>query len=336
MIHRVRAWRDHLRALPPAGTSLSPAGAQAAWDAALDALSDDALAEAAAVPGRPFATACVVVAGTVPTAAIEWCAALALRGTQVTIKHPTGHPGVLPLLVDAARHAGLPITATDDRAAVGDADLVAVMGSDETVRAIRAAARADARVLAHGHRFSVAWVAEEGSFFGLAEDAALQDGRGCLSPVVAFSPRADALDRLATACAEVARRWPVGQIDPIEGAEMRSREALARVTGATRSGAGWSIHQLPLDRVVPIALPRSVLLVRCDDPAAAACALGPWGRHLSTIGTDDHAAADAFIDAGASRVCSPGQMQRPPLVRVHDGEEWLRTLVRAVGDETRR
>ncbi len=333
MIARVRAWRDHLRTLAPDGTSLSPAGAQAAWDVALDALTDDALATAAAIPGAPFATACVVVAGTVPTAAIEWCAALALRGTQVTVKHPTSHPGLLPLLVDAARSVGLPIRITDDRSAVADADLVAVMGSDETVRAIRTAARADARVLAHGHRFSVAWVTGDDAFHGLAEDAALQDGRGCLSPVIAFSPREDALERLAEACAAVAARWPTGDVDAIEGAEIRTREALARVTGAVRAGPGWSIHLLPLDRVVPIALPRSVLLVRCDDPAAAAQALGLWGRHLSTVGTDDDAAAEAFVTAGASRVCRPGQMQRPPLVRVHDGEAWLHTLVRAIGRE---
>lgn len=325
----IRTWRHRLRAIRPTGTSLSSAGLEAAWHIALDALSDDALAEAAAIPGVPFGTACVVVAGTVPTAAIEWCAALALRGTRVTVKHPTGDPGVIPLLVDEA----LGITATDDRGAVSDADLVVVMGSDATVRDVRAAARPDARVLAHGHRFSVAWIAGDAGFSGLAEDAALQDGRGCLSPVIAFSPREDALERLATACAEVARRWPAGQIDAIEGAEIRTREALARVTGAVRTGAGWSIHQLPLDRVVPTALPRSLALVRCDDPVAAARALGAWARHLSTIGTDDERAADAFVAAGASRVCRPGQMQRPPLVRVHDGEEWLRTLVRAVGRE---
>ncbi|MEQ1508417.1 MAG: hypothetical protein ABMB14_39670, partial [Myxococcota bacterium] len=138
---RVRAWRDRLRAIDPTAWSgpLSVSGARAAWEAALDALTDSGLADAIGRPGEPFPAAAVVVARTVSTAPIEWCAVLLGRGTRVVLKHPTGEPGIAPALVEAADAVGLPLTATDDRAALADLPLVVAMGADPSIAAIRAA-----------------------------------------------------------------------------------------------------------------------------------------------------------------------------------------------------
>lgn len=342
----VRRWRDRLRDAPLPDVGLSPEGARAAWDDALAALDDAALDAVAAMPGRAFPDASVIVAGTVFTAAIEWLAVLLGRGTRVTLKHPADAPGAAPLLADAAAAEALPLRITGDRDVL-DRALVVVMGSDDTVVAVRSAAPARARVLAHGHRFSAAWVTGRalpadprvpegcGDPWGrVAADAALHDGRGCLSPAVVFTPLplAEACDALADALARAEARWPIGRVAPDEGAAIRTRRALARVAGLVREGPGWSVHGLPADRLVPVALPRSLAVVSAPDAAAAAATLAPWADALSTIGTDD--ADDAApLAAIAPRLCPIGRMQRPPLRRSHDGEDWLAATQIAVSRE---
>ena len=346
----VRAWRDRLAELDPSfqPTGLSPEGTREALDAALAALDDDSLEAVARMGGRPFPTAAVVCARTVTTAPIEWCAVLAGRGSAVLLKYSARDPVLASLLVGAARDVGLPLVGVTERSAVLQADLVVAMGSDDTVQAIRGALPARVRLLPHGHRFSAAWIIEEPlpvdprvpegfetPWGGIAADAALHDGRGCYSPVAVFTPLPleEAADRLATAMEAAAARWPVGTISPAEHAAIRARRALARVTGLVREGDGWSVHGLPLVHLDPLALPRSVAVYQVDDATEAARALAPYARWLSTIGTDDSDSLGTWVSLGATRLCRPGRMQRPPLLRPHDGEDWLHDTALWVSEE---
>lgn len=341
----VRRWRDRLRAFD-AGSEpgvLSPEGARLAFTAALDALSDPALDVAAGIPGAPYGEAVVVTARTVPGAPIEWVAALLGRGARVVVKHPAGDPGWTGALVDAARAVGLPLSATSARGEVSTADLVVAMGSDDTAAAVRASARPEAKVLAFGHRFSVAFVrgsdiAEDpvvpdgfrDAWGALAADVATYDGRGCFSPVAVFTD-ADpdvATEALADALRRAHARWPRGHTSPIEGATTRARGALARVTGREITGDGWAVHQLPVEFFEPTTLPRAVALHPVPDVDAAIAAVRPWARWLSSVATDVPGSGDAWRAIGASRVCSPGRLQRPPLDRLHDGVDWLHEVVR--------
>lgn len=316
---RVRAWRDRLRTLDAAtlDTGLSPEGAREALKVALDAISDEALEDAAALPLRPYATAHVVPASTVFTAPLEWCAVLLGRGSAVTIKRPRARSTLIDRMVEAADD--LPLRATDARD-VGGADLVVAMGSDATIEAIRPTLKPGARLAAHGSAWSLAWVTRDVS--GLASDLALHDGRGCLSPAVVFSPIADAAARLADALREAQARWPVGEISAAEGSAIRARRALARVLGRSVDGDGWAVHVLPADRFVPAGLPRAPVLVPVRDLEEAIAAARRWPSR-ATIGTDDPEAAAAWQGLGASRVCALGQMQRPPMRRTHDGVDWV-------------
>jgi hypothetical protein len=333
----VRRWRDRLRRADPTAipVGLSPEGVREVWAAALDALSDEALAEAAAIPGRPFRTATFVAAGTVVTAPIEWCAVLLGRGTRVTLKHPHDDAGLAPLLAAAAAEEGLPLAITGARSAVRDAELVVAMGSDDSIASIRADVAPFARFLPHGHKFSVAagFQPAAASWQAIAADAALHDGRGCLSPIAVFTPLPleAATDALAAAMADAQARWPVGEVAPAEHAAIRSRRALAKVAGVVREGPGWSVHGLPADKWTPLALPRSVVVISVPTPEEAAAVLAPHGRHLSTVGTDGP--STPFVEAGATRICRLGRMQRPPLARSHDGEDWLRATIVHVTDE---
>ena len=317
----VRGWRDRLRTIVLIGTGLSPAGARAAVDAALDALDDASLATALAMPGEPFRTATFVAASTVVSAPIEWLAVLLGRGTAVTMKFPAESPGLAPIFEATAREVDLPLTITSDRRL--DGELVVAMGNDSTIAEIRASLPPATRFLGFGHRFSVAWV--ERDFASVAEDAAMHDGRGCFSPVAVFTPLplAEACDALAVAMADAEVRWPIGEICASEAAEIRTRRALARVTGVVREGPGWSVHGLPIERFVPVASPRSLAVYSVTSEAAAE-AVAPWASALSTVGTDGDPKP---WDKLASRLCALGRMQRPPLLRRHDGVDWLQATL---------
>ncbi len=328
-LRRVLRWLADVRELDPAPAAphLSPAGARAALDAAVDALHEPALRSAVALPGAPFATAAVICARTVFTAPLEWVAVLLGRGTAVVLKHPRGVPGLGPGLVALAEAHGLPLTATSDRDAGRRAELVVAMGSDATMAELAPRLAPGTRFLGFGHRFSVAWIREPAHLAQVAEDAALHDGLGCMSPVAVFTdvPAERSGSALAEGMARAERAWPRGSVSAADAAAIRSRRALARAVGHVHEGAAWSVHVLPADRFRPGALPRSLALHQVPDRAAFLAALRPHQRWLSTVGTDD-AALQAWPGV---RQAVPGTMQRPPLARLHDGVDWLHETLRA-------
>lgn len=341
----VRRWRDLLRDADPPAAGLSAAGAREAWESAWDLLDDEALAAVAARPGRPYRSAAFVAASTVPGAPIEWLAALLGHGTEVTLKVPHDNPGWSSLLSEGARDVGLPLTVTTDRAAIRSHPLVIAMGRDETLAEIAASLPDDARFLPHGTKFSVAWVTGApldadprlprgfaDTWGRVAADAALYDGRGCLSPAIVFTNRPihEAADALLEAL-DRAAVWPPGPISAAEGAAIRHRGALAKALGVALASAGGTVHALPADRAVPASLPRSMLLCHVPDAATAAASIRRWGTFLSTVGTDDPASAAVFQQAGASRVCALGRMQRPDVVRIHDGRDWTLDILTPEG-----
>jgi hypothetical protein len=342
---KVRQWRDALSRVDAAdlGTGLSPEGAREAWQVALEALSDEALDSAAARRGAPYHRATFVAARTVFTAPIEWCAVLLGRGTEVTLKVAAESDGTGRALVHAAANVGLPLALSTERGAVEGAELVVAMGSDETMSAL-AASIAPAQVLdTHGHRFSVAWVTGEATddpwvpedfrdpWGSVAADLALHDGRGCLSPVAVFTPlpiEAAAIS-LAAAMARAEARWPVGRVGPGEWGLARSRGSLARVTGFEVPAGRGAVHALPLRFFEPASFPRHVALFHAPDARALVEVLEPWKRWLSTVGTNRVQDVTTLQQLGPIRICATGRMQRPALVRVHDGRDWVGDTLRA-------
>lgn len=320
----VRSWRDAIGSHRfTADTGLSPEGLQLVLDHAIGALSDDALHQVQAMPGEPFDRAAFVAARTVVTAPIEWCAVLLGRGTEVLLKHPAGEPGLAPELARLARAAGLPLTISDRHDAAEGHPLVIAMGSDATIAALR---QAHPNVLGFGHRTSFAWWGDGDEADALAMDLAAHDGRGCMSPTVVFSDQADAAARLASALARAEDRWPRGRCAPAELAAIRERRALSLVLGRVTEGAAWSVHELPADRARPVAMPRSVVVVRSTAEQARAT-MAPWRQVISTVAvTGDLAQWRAWCPA--ARACRPGAMQRPPLVRRHDGVDALAAMLR--------
>jgi hypothetical protein len=321
----VRRWRDRLRGadLTTVPTPLSPAGLHLVWTDALDALDDESLDAVAAMPGTPFRTAAMAVPRTVPTAPVEWCAVLLGRGTQVILKPPAGDLGIVPLLVDAARIEDLPLSAGEGHRALDGAELVVVMGEDDTVRAVRTS-HPRATVLGFGHTFSVAYAGNDASIDAVAKDAMRFDGRGCMSPVALLTPLP-----LESACAALGRAMeraeaavPRGAVTAAEGAAIRTRRARALVEGVVHEGDTWSVHGLPPERFSPLGLPRSLAVHHVTEETLDAV-LAPHARALGTFATDGPSPPWPHV-----RVCAPGEMQRPPLVRLHDGVDWLAATLR--------
>lgn len=313
----VRAW---LRGLDPAdgpGRAQHPADRRLAWEAALGAITDAALDEALRPPGPGWASVGFACPSTVPTAPLEWCAVALARGAEVVLKAPVEDPGPATWLAQTAQAAGLPLTATTDRGALLGPALAVVMGADETVAAVRAA-RGGRPVLGFGHRFSVAWVADPAAVDGaaLSRDLVLHEGRGCLSPVAWFTPRPALLaDRVFDEV--LARRTPC--LTPAEGAGRRLRLARERIAGrVVHEGPGGAVTLHPGGPPAE-AFPGWVAIVPAADPDAVWAAVDL--PHLSTVGTD----APVAVPPGVRGVAL-GEMQRPPLVRLHDGVDWLAAL----------
>ncbi len=333
------AWRDRLRRAPLPPTRLSPAGLRLVLDDALDAL--DALPEAVAGAEPGDASVALVAASTVVTAPLEWIAVLLAMGRRVTLKISRRDPGLGLWFADHAAALGLPLTVHDDPARLtepGAADLVVAMASDSTLDALRTTLPPGVGLLGFGHRVSAAWwprhaAIDRETADALARDLAAHDGRGCMTPgVVLTDADPDALaDALAEALDAAQARWPRGALTDHEGAALRARDALARVAGRTIQGDAWSMHILPPAIATPEALPRAVTLVSVADEAAAARWLA--SHPLSTLG----APAGVAHALTAPRVCAIGQIQRPPLIRRHDGFDHLdalRRLPRPAGGRT--
>ena len=233
-----------------------------------------------------------------------------------------------------------------------DAGAVVAFGRDDTLRSIRARLRADASFVGFGHRTSVAYIARESLADAtrardvarsLARDIVLYDGDGCLSPHAVFCETGGTLDALAfarllgDACDEAAIEFPAGST-AMRSDVSRYRDA-ARFRAAQGDGALFGgtvtshliVLEPPRDEPPPL-LSRTAALYAVADPSDALAALRRYALPLEAVAlSQSRADLEAFArESGASRVCSVGDLQRPPLGGDHGGAGRIRPLVRAV------
>lgn len=223
--------------------------------------------------------------------------------------------------------------------AVARADVVEAAGSDAAVAALRA--RVPGRFVGRGNRISFAFVAGEVAADpralsvaaqAVAEDVAIWDQQGCLSPQVVFVERVApaALDRTAEALGAALERQ-AGALPPRhltldeQAAVLRFRQQAE--WGGGDAGAGdllcgdalaWTIAVEPRAALLPTCLHRTVRLqpVRSlDEVVAALEPMRAWleGGGLAVDPARQAAVAAALSAAGVHRVCAVGAMQRPDL-----------------------
>lgn len=311
----------------------------------------------------------VLCARGVPTTPVEDLVAALCVKAPVWLKPATGAD-------DLAQRFASTIVAEDDRLeeaietggwrenaaaeAFVRAEVVVATGRESTLGSVRAALGADARMVPHGPRLSVAIVLREAmdererAICDLADDVALAGQTGCLSPVVAYVEAEPAhveslVEPLRQACGErwagsarrdspAAERAAWGEWFALAGVERAAGTGLAFAGGPDDA---WSVRAVtratPPD---PPPAPRIVTLKPIEDAGAVAELCSSRRGRVATAGVAGsaerlEAIAPALAEAGVERVAPLGTMQRPPLGWRRDGRPTLGDLVRWVDREER-
>lgn len=304
-----------------------------------------------------FETTAVLLAGSIPMPTLLAIAApLALRSPTlakvasrdpVTARHVAHSIAVcdeeLGHCVDWVEFPGDDADRVD---ALLAADCVVASGSDETMSAVAARIDPRQRLVAYGHRLSVAVVrgAAEYTAGRLALDVALWDQLGCLSPIAVYviDPGRSAADAFAEALAQslsdIEARLPRGRV-AVDSAARISHE---RASAELRASAGarvavhgaadgtWTVVREDSAATRDAPLHRFVRVLPVSDGAALIDALTPLAPHLASAGVEgvDAQLSRALVGLGVSRVCALGTMQCPPIAWRHDNRGVLEPLAR--------
>lgn len=310
-----------------------------------------------------------IVSGSVPGVGVNaLIRSLILKGP--TLLKPGLGDAVLPVLFaralreeDAALADALAVVywpggSTElERAALGEADVITVYGSDATVSALRSSAPVTARFVGYRHRVGVGIVGRDALTPDSVDEAAAEvasavamfDQRGCVCPQVVYVEErgeitpADFAERLATALAEVELRLPCGRADVEDAAALHQLRGNAELHAAAGRGvvyhggdeASWTVVYESEPMPGPACLLRSVRVKPLGDAEELAEELGPVGPHLQTIvvaGLGDRARdlAITWGRLGASRIVPFRDASFPPPWWLHDGRGPLQDLVRWV------
>jgi hypothetical protein len=244
----------------------------------------------------------------------------------------------------------------DEAAVLGSADVVVAFGGDDALRAIRAHVAPGARFVPFGHRASIGYVdaarvaAHERATLldGIAADALLYDGDGCLSlhalfvaggtsAVTAFT--AD----LALAFERVSIEFPAGSRDPQRAASVAAYRNLGAFRAAGGRGAIYAAAQAsatiafdpPRDAPPPF-LPRVLPVFPVDEPRDAVAYVQTHRLPVQALGVSDTLAPEALVLAeavGAVRIARLGEMQAPPVGGHHGGAPRISDFVRWIDRE---
>lgn len=300
-----------------------------------------------------------IMAATVPTAIVEAFALSLAAGVPVLVRASRDEPVTARFFVHAINHfapelrrfvAAVTWDPEDPEfaKAINEASpVVVVHGSDASVRAIRLSLQEHVVVHPHGHRISFGLIAPEESLNAsriqqlaqnIALDAVLFEGGGCMSPQTVFvlpppsQPRlhaqlADALTQRAFP--KLAERLPQGPIPLDVAAEQMQQRGVATFVGECLEGPAGTVL-LWSDPSLRSSLGyRHLHLSRIRTLDDVLDAIQPYRHQLSTAGVylSDNARrgfAPLLANAGVRRICPFGRMQRPVLLRAHDGLPRLR------------
>ena len=313
-----------------------------------------------------FDTTAVVLAGAIPQPSLlALLAPLALR-SPVLAKPASRDPVTAALVAESiaevdpelGRCIAVARFGSSDEAclrALLEADCVAATGSDASIAALAARVQPPRRLIASGHRLSVAALGPDAlrgdalgaAADGIALDVALWDQQGCLSPLAVYAVGGDgeAPDRLAEslahALASLARRLPRGALEPAaaaafrqecDGAELRATAGPGvRLLGGVTQG--WAVVREVDASLRPAPLNRFVRVTSVENPEVLGAALRPLAAHLAGVALAGFGAAHdgvlrGLADLGASRLCRPGELQSPPLAWHHEGRPVLLPFAR--------
>ncbi len=236
-----------------------------------------------------------------------------------------------------------------------ETDCVTATGGDEALTAIRSRLPSQVRFLGYGHRVSFGFIAREvlrddtiaEIVAGAVDDVVAWDQNGCLSPHVFYVEERGAVESdkfAALLAAELAKREtvePRGKISVAAAASIASKRAIYEAIAVHRADAkiwasqnstAWTVVFEHDVRFQFSCLNRFVFIKPVPDMAAVLRGVDEFQGKVSTVGIAASPEATAslaliFSRWGATRICSLGQMQNPPLTWRHDGRPALGDLI---------
>jgi hypothetical protein len=238
------------------------------------------------------------------------------------------------------------------------ADCVTIAGTDESISALRATLPAITRLIAYGHRVSLAFVAREmlepnhiaTLALRIAQDVCAWNQQGCLSPHVVYAEHGGTVNpevlaaSLAAALETLEASHPRGPLPEAEAATIRSRRAFYEVRAAaspttrlwtSSQSTAWTVVYEADPQFQTSCLNRFVYVKAVPTLEIALQGADPIRRHVSTVALAAPPArspelARRLAEWGTTRICPVGCMQNPPLLWRHDGRPALGELVRWV------
>jgi len=270
---------------------------------------------------------------------------------------------VHPDLARAFEPIAFPIEDEVALASLLEAPCVVATGSDETIRQIAGRLRPTQRLVAYGHRFSIAILGggitrEPDRLAALVRDLALDvarwDQSGCLSPAVVYLLETPPEDRrrlaitLADALERIARTLPRGEV-PMEA---RTAHAQERDEARMRAASGRDVLVLDGDHALviledeirsrPAPLHRFLRLLPAATTPELLDALEPFRGQISNVAlaglapAQSEALVEALAALGVCRITRPGRLQTPPVDWPHDGLPLLLPMLRLLHRDPRQ
>ncbi len=268
----------------------------------------------------------VILSANVFTAALRALAIARAASRDVTVRPSRRDPWLARALV--AELGSPEVRLAEELAPESlEAGEIHVYGRDETIEAVRGAARPGVRVVGHGAGMGLAWIGPQDGLAAAAEALARDivpfDQRGCLSPRVAIvaggATRASVFaEELGMRLAAWEARVPSGALTDDE-AEARARwlETMT-LAGEVMTGPAHAIAVAAPESPLVVPPPgRHLHVAPARDVAAALAVVIPLVPALVAVGSNDPAAR--LFSPRHARLSRLGLMQRPPLDGPVDG-----------------
>ena len=235
------------------------------------------------------------------------------------------------------------------QAAVLAADAVIAYGDDSSIQTFREMTVFPRRFVGHGHRVSLGIIGEpafdEQTASAIAADVVFHDQQGCLSPHVIYLMGASESCRqfgelIARAFSFMEGEWPRRELEPGEAAAIQRMRGTHELQVAMNTGArlwksqkttAWTLLYDENPQFEFSCLNRTLRLKRLESPAQLEAALKDvsgrlQGAAIAPIEIRSQM-ADILAHNGVSRICSPGNLQKPVLSWKGDGDYQLLPLV---------
>lgn len=240
-------------------------------------------------------------------------------------------------------------------------DVMMVYGGENTLQAWQSQLPASVRFLAHGHKFSAAFISQaaldtrqaQRCAQYVAHDVSQWDQQACYAPQSIFvergaqvSPKEFAL-LVAGELKALSQRYP-RQTPTLATkhaiAQWRQRFSLAWLQGQAvevfgPNTADWAVVYLDqADQPEPSPTQRCVSVIAVDNIAHVAQLLKPYRKLLQTVAVATHPeqlfqTATALSAVGVNRICALGASAQPQPGWHHDGRFSLLDLIRMVDIE---